>query len=49
LERDGLIAQLDGPKHGKRRRVLIADIAALSRYAGEDGNDERRTDRTAGG
>lgn len=36
LERDGLIEQLDGPKHGKRRRMLIADVAALARYAGEE-------------
>jgi len=35
LERDGLIAQSDIPKHGKGRRVLISDEAALARYAGE--------------
>ncbi len=36
LERDGLIAQAPGAKQGKRRRVLIADEAALARYAGEE-------------
>jgi CRP-like cAMP-binding protein len=36
LERDGLIAQAQGPRQGKRRRLRIADSAALARYAGED-------------
>jgi CRP/FNR family transcriptional regulator len=36
LERDGLIAHLPGTKSGKRRRLLIADEAALAKYA-EDG------------
>lgn len=36
LERDGLIAQLDIPKTGKRRRILISNEAALARYAGEE-------------
>jgi CRP-like cAMP-binding protein len=36
LERDGLFALLYSPKHGKRRRVVIADEAALARYAGEE-------------
>ncbi|MGP0074438.1 MAG: Crp/Fnr family transcriptional regulator [Bryobacteraceae bacterium] len=33
LERDGLIEQVGG---GKQRRILIADQAALSRYAGQE-------------
>ncbi len=36
LERDGLIAQAEGAKPGKRRRILIPDIAALARYAGQE-------------
>ena len=40
LERDGLIAQLDIPKQGKRRRVLIADEAALAHYAGQSTEEE---------
>ena len=36
LEKDGLIAQIERPKPGKGRRFVIADAAALSRYAGED-------------
>jgi len=36
LERDGLIAHLDGPGHGKGRRVLIPDEGALARYAGAE-------------
>jgi CRP/FNR family transcriptional regulator len=35
LERDGLIAQAPSAKRGKHRRLLIADEAALVRYAGE--------------
>ncbi len=40
LERDGLIAQVDIPKHVKRRRVLIANEAALAQYAGESPGEE---------
>jgi CRP/FNR family transcriptional regulator len=40
LERDGLIAQIDGLKHGKGRRLLIADEGALARYAGKADSDE---------
>lgn len=36
LERDGLISQSDAPKRGKRRRLRIADVDALARYAGQD-------------
>ena len=36
LERDGLIGYAAGAKNGKRRRVLIADEAALARYAGQE-------------
>ncbi len=36
LERDGLLALADSPKHGKRRRVVIPDEAALGRYAGQE-------------
>jgi CRP-like cAMP-binding protein len=36
LERDGLIAQAAGAKPGKRRRLIIADEAALYKYAGEE-------------
>ena len=35
LERDGLFTLADSPVHGKRRRVVVPDPAALSRYAGE--------------
>lgn len=35
LERDGLISQAEGAKSGKRRRILIPDVAALARYAGQ--------------
>jgi CRP-like cAMP-binding protein len=38
LERDGLIAQAEGAKSGKRRRILIPDVAALAHYAGQDHN-----------
>lgn len=41
MERDGLIAQLEIPKPGKHRRVLISDEAALAHYAGETGEDSR--------
>jgi CRP-like cAMP-binding protein len=40
LERDGLIAQANGPKQGKRRRFVIADEAALARYSGETAGEE---------
>jgi CRP-like cAMP-binding protein len=36
LERDGLIAQAEGPKSGKHRRIVIPDVAALARYAGQE-------------
>lgn len=36
LERDGLIAHAAGAKSGKRRRILIPDMAALARYAGQE-------------
>lgn len=36
LERDGLIAQAEGAKSGKRRRILIPDMGALARYAGQE-------------
>jgi len=36
LERDGLVSHANRPKHGKRRRLMVADIAALARYAGEE-------------
>ena len=35
MERDGLIAQVPSTHRGKHRRLLIADEAALARYAGE--------------
>jgi CRP-like cAMP-binding protein len=35
LERDGLFTLSDSPLHGKRRRVIVHDPAALARYAGE--------------
>jgi CRP/FNR family transcriptional regulator len=35
MERDGLIAQVPSTQRGKQRRLLIADEAALARYAGE--------------
>jgi CRP-like cAMP-binding protein len=35
MERDGLIAQVPSAQRGKHRRLLIADEAALARYAGE--------------
>ena len=35
LERDGLIAVSKSPVDAKRRRVVVPDQAALSRYAGE--------------
>lgn len=40
LEREGLIAQVDIPKHGKHRRIFIADEAALAQYAGESPGEE---------
>jgi CRP/FNR family transcriptional regulator len=40
LERDRLIAQVHVPKHLKRRRVLIANEAALAQYAGESPGEE---------
>jgi len=35
LEREGLIAIDHSQSHGKRRRVVIPDQAALATYAGE--------------
>lgn len=36
LERDGLISQADGSKRGKHRSLMISDVEALTRYAGQD-------------
>ena len=40
LERDGLITPVEGPKQGRHRRLMIADMVALARYAGQDEKDD---------